>query len=74
MNFEHLTPSSITEKKCHSFYSPYHSQVYPALEKKSVERYKIKAIEFPGLTVITIFSQIFLSDKQKRFSSNKNWF
>lgn len=56
-----------------SFYSLYHSQVYPALEKKkkSAEMYKMKAIKFP---VITIFSQIFLSDKPKRFISNRNCF
>lgn len=71
MNFEHLTLSRIMETK-QSFYSPYHSQVYPALEKKkSAERYKMKAIKFP---VITVFSQIFLSDKPKRFISNRNCF
>jgi len=74
MNFEHLTLSSIMERKLSFILQSLSQPSISSTGKKSVERYEMKAIKFPGLTVITIFSQIFPSDKPKRFSSNSNHF
>lgn len=74
MNFEQQTPSSIMETKLSFILQSLSQPSISSTGKKSVERYKMKAIKFPGLTVITIFSQIFPSDKPKRFNSNRNCF
>lgn len=71
MNFEHLTASSIIETKLSFILQSLSQPSISSTGKKSVERYKMKAIKFP---VITIFSQILLSDKPKRFILNRNCF